>query len=645
MSGSSSSTLKVKVASGDAFDVREFFADEGLSRLFQVTVIALCRNPNVDFEGAVGKEASLTVITGSSERRWVGVCNELEQVGTEDTGASTYRISIVPKLWLATERRNYRMFQQASEPDIVKKVLADHDIQPALKLDAAAYKQRKYRVQYGESDFDFISRMLEDAGITYYFDPSGESKLVLCDAPQSNPPHGSPIPFLEKPSLGRGPYATGVRVSRRIKPNKYTIRDHDYRRAPDYELKGTATGQGTSVESRLERFHYVPGAFLFQSAEGDDTPAADDKGKTRALESEGKLIAQKRLEAQRGPASGIRFGTNVHELAPGTVMSIQDHPRSDIAGKHLLVLESTFSGSHEGHWSQQCWAQSSAAPYRPLLTTAKPKAYGTESATVVGPKGEEIHCDEFGRVRVQFHWDREGKMDEGSSCWIHASQPWGGAGYGAVNLPRVGQEVLVQFLAGDPDRPVIVGRVFTNQQKVPYKLPDHKTQSGWKTCSTENTGGYNEIMFEDEAGKELVHIRAERDLTRLVRHDENITIGNDRDLVVGRNLSKRVAESEREVTGMNRSMTVGGDLATDIDGSTTTKVAGCYTIRIKRSGEGEETGASGLASISVQGEKIVLATGQGATITLEGKTVTIEGDDILLRANSSIKAKPPVEPG
>lgn len=637
MSGTATSNLKVQLASGDAFDVREFFADEALSHPFQVTVIALATSPDVDFEGAVGKEASFTVHDRTADRKWVGICNELEQVGTADTGASTYRISIVPKLWLASQRRNHRMFQQLSEPDIVKKVLADYQIEPELHIDQAAYRKRKYRVQYGESDFDFVARLLEDAGITYYFRTDGRSELVLSDAAHANPP-GAPIPFRDNPSLARGPWTTGVRVSRRIRPNKYTIRDHDYRRPADYDLKGSATGEGTAVETELERFHYLPGAFLFGSSEGDATPVADDKGKTRALESEGALLARKRLEAQRGAASRIRFSTNAHELAPGTVTSIQGHPRTDLADRPLLVVASTFSGTHEGYWTQHCEAQSAAVPYRPPLSTPKPKAYGTESATVVGPKGEEIHCDEFGRVRVQFHWDREGSMDDGSSCWIPTSQPWSGAGYGAVNLPRVGQEVLVQFLAGDPDRPVIVGRVHTNQQQVPYKLPDHKTQSGWKTCSTGKTGGYNELLFEDEASKELVHLRAERDMTRLVRHNDSVTVGNDGDVVIGRNLSKRVAESEREVTGMNRSMTVGGDRAADIAGNDTTRVAGSYTVRVTAGDDG-----SG-ACIAMEGEKLVLKTGRGATITLDGKTVTIEADDVQLRALSSITAKPPITP-
>ncbi len=178
------------------------------------------------------------------------------------------------------------------------------------------------------------------------------------------------------------------------------------------------------------------------------------------------------------------FETNVIDLSPGMVMSLLDHPRSELGpGEKLLVLESTLSGNIDS-LTHAVEVKSAASPYRPPLRTPKPKAMGVESATVVGPKGEEIHTDEFGRVRCHFHWDRQSKMDEKSSCWIHVSQSWAGAGYGTTHLPRIGQEVLVDFLGADPDRPVIVGRVYTDLEKTPYKLPEHKTQTGWKSNST-----------------------------------------------------------------------------------------------------------------------------------------------------------------
>jgi type VI secretion system secreted protein VgrG len=268
---------------------------------------------------------------------------------------------------------------------------------------------------------------------------------------------------------------------------------------------------------------------------------------------------------------------------------------------------------------------------------------GAESATVVGPPGEEIHCDEFGRVRVHFHWDRESRMDDSSSCWIHVAQPWGGAGYGAICLPRVGQEVLVQFLGGDPDRPVIVGRVFTNLQKVPYKLPDHKTRSGLRSSSTHATGGFNEIMFEDEAGEELFNVQAERDFQMLVKHDGTSTVANDLNLTIGKNLTKRVSENEREFTGMNRSVTVGVDRSTRVESNDTTSVGASYTLRISKDDSGD--GAGECTTVTVSERTIVLSTGEGARIILEGKKVRIQGETIELEGSSSVTSKPMVVPG
>jgi type VI secretion system secreted protein VgrG len=195
-------------------------------------------------------------------------------------------------------------------------------------------------------------------------------------------------------------------------------------------------------------------------------------------------------------------------------------------------------------------------PYYPPVKTSKPKTQGVESATVVGPPGEEIHTDELGRVRVHFHWDRESKMDDNSSTWIHVNQPWGGAGYGGTNLPRVGQEVLVDFLGGDPDRPVIIGRVFTALQTTPYKLPDNKTQSGWKSNSTGNTGGYNELMFEDAQGKELVRMQAEKDYKGLIKNDASTHVGNNRSHTTVGNNTETVQKKENLTVMGSRAITV-----------------------------------------------------------------------------------------
>ncbi|MGK4007953.1 type VI secretion system tip protein TssI/VgrG [Sorangium sp. So ce1036] len=602
---------EAQIASGDAVDVRHVEVSDRMSALFEVRVVAVSDNPDIDFEAVVGQPMRLAV-HGAHSRTWTGICNHLRQVAVEERNLSTYELTLVPSLWLATQRRNHRMFQHRSEIDIAHQLLDEWGISPELRL-AGTYKKRKYRVQYGESDYTFLCRMLEDAGVSFYFDGSGgESRLVLDDGPHRNA-RRSPIAFRDNPTEADREHVIDVHVGRRLRPGKYTVRDHDHRRPAVYKLMASAAGAG-GVEERLERFHYVPGAFLYESDKGESTPAADDRGKYRADESEGAALAQRRLEAKRASAREITFKTNALDLAPGTVLSFLDHPKTELGpGVGLLVLESTLVGDLPGAWQHACKAVSAEVPYRPPLRTRKPRAQGVESATVVGAPGEEIHVDELGRVRVQFHWDREGRMDDGSSCWIHVSQPWSGAGFGGTNLPRVGQEVIVDFLGGDPDRPIIVGRVYTSLQRTPYKLPDDKTQSGWKSSSSPETGGYNEIMFEDAAGRELVRVQAERDLHKKVKHDESMIVGNDRvsaighdeEQTVGNDFMKQVGNNAREVVGMNRSRAVGNNETVEI-GST-------QTIRV--------------------GDRLEIVCGKSVIVLERSGKITIAGTDITVHSS------------
>ncbi|MBK8258931.1 MAG: type VI secretion system tip protein VgrG [Polyangiaceae bacterium] len=550
-----SNRLALQVASGDTLDVRRFTVSEQMSQLFDVSLVAMCANENLDFDAIVGQKATFGLTEAGGERKWVGVVSELSQVQTEgsETGLSTYHLRIVPSLWFTTQRRNHRMFQQLSDLEIAEKLLAEWEIKVKKQL-TGTYKKRKYRVQYAESDFAFINRMLEDAGITYYFvEQDGECVMVLSDAPQKNEPRELPLPFRDSGSDLPGSFATRVRVAQKVRPGKYTVRDHDYRLQPSYNLAKSADGKRVPIEEKLERFHYNPGAFLFRAEKGDETPNADDKGKSRSDEKEAELIAKKRLDAKRSDAKVVQFDTGATDLQTGTVFRFMDHPRADLGSdKPWLVVSSLFSGAHDTDWTHHCEARGAESDYRPPIVTPKPKVSGIESATVVGPAGEEIHTDEFGRIRVHFHWDRESKMDDNSSCWIHVNQPWSGSAYGGVNLPRIGQEVIVDFLGGDPDRPVITGRVYTNLQKVPYKLPQHKTRSAWKSDSSPGSGGFNEIMFEDLKGRELVWQQAEKNQRRLVKNDEVITIGNDRAKLVKANETETTVANRTEVTNQNR---------------------------------------------------------------------------------------------
>ncbi|EYF02648.1 type VI secretion system Vgr family protein [Chondromyces apiculatus] len=633
-----SGNMHASIGSSDAIDVREFSVQESMSSLFAITLVVLSDNEAIDFDTVLGSPGRFQLRSGSHERSWTGLYRHIEQVGAEQEGLSTYRLTLVPELWLATQRRNHRMFQQLSELDIALLLLDEWSIPTRVKV-TSSYKKRKYRVQYAESDYTFLCRLLEDAGISFYFAPAGDgtTEFVLSDAPHREERREPAIPFRDDVSLQHGEHLTRVRVAQQVRPGRYIMRDHDYRRHPTNQPLSSAEASSVAVEKRLERYHYTPGAFLFGTDKGDATPSADDRGKTRVDDAEAALLAQKRLEAKRASARVCTFETNALDLAPGVVMSMEEHPRPDLDPSHkLLVVETTLEGTSVGAWTQRCEARSGDLAYRPPLSTPKPRALGAESATVVGPRDEEIHTDEFGRVRVHFHWDRESQMDEQSSCWIHVSQPWGGSGFGGINLPRVGQEVLVEFLGGDPDRPVIVGRLFTNLQKVPYKLPASKTQSGWKSSSTNKTGGYNEIMFEDAAGQELVRIQAERNLSKLVKNDETITVGHDRtkvvknneDITIGKNLTKHVKVSEREVTGVSRNIVVGVNRSAQIGGVDSTMVGETHVVMVAPPGESLPESAT---SMLVKHKKIVFSTGAGAKITMEGAKITLSADMIYVK--------------
>ena len=627
-----SNNLEVTIASKDALDVREFSVHQSMSDMFTVTVTALSSNPDIDFEAVIGQEGSFTLHGRSVDgqpRTWTGIVSEFHQLRAESQGLTAYHLVIVPKMWLASQRRNHRMFQNKTELDIAHDLLKEWGVDTEKKIEGQ-YKTRKYRVQYGESDYAFLSRMLEEAGISFYFTEKDKKTVcVLSDAPNRNDERSKKIAFRDEPGTTDQEHVTVVRISRHVRPGKVTLRDHDYRRPADRPLGASAASGG--VEEQLESFHYVPGAFIFETDKGEATPFADDKGMHRADEGEGAKLTEKRLHASRSDASVASFNTNVIDLNPGTVMSILDHPQRELGdGKKLMVLESRIDGRANEDISHYCEVRSADKPYHPPMRQKKPKAEGVESATVVGPAGEEIHTDEFGRVRVQFHWDREGKRDDNSSCWIHVSQPWGGSGFGGSNLPRIGQEVIVDFLGGDPDRPVITGRVYTNLQKTPYKLPANKTQSGWKSNSSPSNGGFNEFMMEDKAGSELLRMRAEKDMKTRVNNDQQSSIGRHRSDSVEGNDRETVAGNQNHNVDGNKSSTVGkdeiasilGNLISMAGGERVMQTIGSFVSQALSHSISSQTGTTisvgssmihiGPDSIVIQSPKVLLNPGESA---------------------------------
>lgn len=717
----------------DSLSVRRFAVHEAMSSLFSVSVWARSPNDDIDLEGIVGKPASLRIQSGAAHawlggvRRFEGICSTMHQQRVEPSGLSTYQLQIVPHLWLLTQRRNSRLFQHQSIPDMVEKLLREWHIEHEMRIDRPSHPRLELRTQYGESDYDFLSRLLEEAGISFFFadDPKKGAVLVLSDAPQSGPlREAGPVRFTDQPNE---PYlydhATGLVISHDVRPGKVTLRDFDFRRSPTYKLFG-ASDAPKNIEERLEQYHYAPSSFMVEKAVashlpggipaiplggplgslantaaadivshvpgaaavkgitdaalsgglaakaeqaaaqkvgkmvGDKVEAAvqhevdkiagkaghvlgdiagdiagnlagkalgglagkaasmlagavgrlfgDDKGAARADEKHGVRRAVQAAEAIRTGRKRVQFETNAVDLAPGMIVAISGHPHRELgADKKLLVTSFMMEGTPGDAWSMSAEGVFSDAPYRPALRTPRPAIQGMQSAIVVGPKGEEIYTDELGRVRVQFHWDREGTHDDNSSCWMRVSHGWAGGGYGMIAIPRVGHEVIVAFLEGDPDQPVVVGRLYNSATRPPYDLPAQKTKSTWKSDSTPGSGGYNEIMFEDARGRELVYVQAEKDMEKLVKHDEAMAIGHNQSVSVGNDRTATIGALDSRLVGVEH-----------------------RTTMVQHGGDGKSGGDGGGAKIpptqiTMVDRRIQFTTGE-ASITLDGPNITLE---------------------
>jgi type VI secretion system secreted protein VgrG len=618
----------------DSLSVRRFAVREALSSLFEVIIEAVSPSEELDLGAIIGRAAAFRLAAGTKllepqARLWTGVCSHIELTQVEPTGLSTYHVRIAPRLWLLTQRRNYRAFPHLSIPEIIDRILAEWRIEARWKIDRAAHPTLELRTQYGESDYAFLSRLLEESGITFYFeDAAGEAgRLVLDDRPHAGEPHpGAPVPYSDKPDqVAERAYVTRLRLAHDVQPGRFAIRDVDFRRNPEYRLLAQVSA-GHPVDDQLEQYHYLPGAFLVEGGSRSDTPIADIQGIARHDERAGKLLAERSLEAARSIKRMVTFETNLVELSPGVAFTVDHHPRAEFGvDKKLLVAELSLEGAVSEAWKVTGRAVFADVPYRPARRTLKPQVHSVQSAIVVGPKGEEIYTDEFGRVRVQFHWDREGKFDDSSSCWIRVSQGWAGGGYGMLALPRVGQEVLVGFFGGDPDQPVIVGRLFNQTAPVPQRLPERATATTWRSQSSPGGQGWNEITFEDQAGREQIYVQAERDYEKLVKANENLVVGGER--------SRKVGGSETVTIGDDQFVNVTGNRQVAVGGDEQVRVAGTYAVN---AGPPEAATPAGL---EIQDRKITLTTGE-ATITLEGPNITLDAAaSILLSAAADITVR------
>ncbi len=578
-------SMRVSTVLGkDVLLLAGFEGDEAVSMPFRFTLDLVSDNLNIKSTQLLGTAASVTLeLPDGSERVINGRISRFTQLGRARDLAS-YRAELVPWLWFLSLSSDCKIFQNLSPLDIVEQVFKGLSYTDFEVQCRGSYAPREFCVQFRESNFSFVSRLLEEEGIFYFFKHSADKHvLVLADqstafAPCAGQPRASVVE-MTGPWEG-GDAITSFETEEAVHTEKVTLDDYDFEQ-PTLALQTSVSGTGQG-----EIYEY-PGHYTTNSA--------------------GDRYARLRLEALETWGEVARGTSTCRAFTSGTRFDLKSHFRSDanktysfIKIHHRGLAGGTLTGTERAEEYENSFV---AIPYdavfRPPRTTPTPRV-GTQTALVVGPSNEEIYVDKYGRVKVQFYWDRKGKKNEQSSCWIRVSSGWAGKNWGMIQLPRIGQEVVVEFLDGDPDEPVIVGRLYNGTQMPPYDLPANSTQSGIKSRSSKGGGASdsNELRFEDKTGSEEVYFHAQKDLDAVVEHDETLKVGNDRTIEIANDDTRTVKGQDKltvtkdqtiEIESGNQSITLqaGNQKVTLDEGNQTILLtAGNHQLKL---GEGNHT--------------------------------------------------------
>ena len=617
---------------GEDLLFRSLHATEALGRLASYDLQLLSPRADIDLDEILGQNVTLTLVLEDDRSRHVnGYVTRFSQGGR--SGRFTcYSATVRPWLWFLARTSDCRIFQEMTVPQILEQVFADHAVAEVRTDLIGRYRTRSYCVQYRESDFDFISRLMEEEGIYYYIEHGkGHHTVVLVDATGKHAaaPGCETLPFVSleqavRPGLHR---ITGWSIDREIQAGVYAHDDYDPER-PGVELRTRKSMVRRHQRGDYEIYDY-PGRYLQRE--------------------DGTHLAGIRIDELATRFETASATTHSPELTVGATFTLQAHPRAD-QNREYLVVSAEYdltAASHEAagqtvasEYQCRVRALSTAQQFRPARTTRKPFVQGPQTAVVVGASSDGVHTDAQGRVKVQFHWDRYGKKDENSSCWVRVSSPWAGKGWGVLHVPRIGQEVIVDFLEGDPDQPIVTGRVYNAEQLPPFDLPAGALVSGTRSRSAKGAG-YNEISMDDTAGDERITIHAQHDLSTTVQHDETHTVATGRQTVsVKGDAALAVQSGHRSVTvesGDYKASAVGvnigastlatfhaphavvhgtdqchvGSKAVTVNGTTMLDIVG-PKINV---GDGE---------IRISGTKITIA-GPAGSVVLDDTGVTIEG--------------------
>lgn len=645
----------------DVLVLRRFSATERLSQPFTITVDALAQDGPIDFIPQLGTPAVIQMqaaAVAGVARYFSGILFEARYTGAENDGAH-YQLVLKPWFSLLAGNLNLRIFSEMSVKDIFQKLVTDAGFSAAYQWDAAGKcSKRPYCVQYRESDFSFLSRLMEEEGIYYYFehDDSGHHIMHLCDDKgQHSPVSGlATTPYITPDGSGRSGRPPHLwRWDEHVQPGplKVTLRDYNFIK-PSERNEEKAAGE-SSAKAEQSELYDVPGGYAIYANEDPDIAHVGESAKPYATHRLDAARAERQLYFGQGDAFALACG---HKFKLSKYPDDRLNAEYLIVGAtHLMDTEQFRSGGGGGEMRLHVDVEGipAATQWRAPLRTPKPVVAGPQTATVVGAKGEVINTDKYGRVKVLFHWDREGKGDGKNSCWVRVSQAWSESTFGTMMIPRVGSEVIIDFLEGDPDQPIIVGRVYNPNTDVPYTLPANKTRSTWKSRTVGKSGsydeaenpppsenGYNEVRFEDEGGKEQFYMHAQRNMDSWVRLDQTHTVGRDVAMRVGRNRATNIKKNEtvtvetgdetREIQKGSRHTKINkaDELTVETGDSTTTISSGNYTVNVN----------SGKVLITSPQEILLKVGSNTLKLSQQGLDVDVMTVNINAQMNATVKA-------
>lgn len=597
---------------GEALWFRQMTGSEALSSLFEFDVVFHSKTIGLKAKAMLGKDVTLKIETqgGRGVRFLSGICTRFCSGGREGE-YHIYTAKLRPWLWLASRHSDCKIFQRKDVPKIVTEVLGKYGFPLTNKL-KKTYRQWDYCVQYQETDLNFVMRLMEHEGIYFHFEHAqGRHTLMLSDDVSCHAPlPGKPV--IKLYGVGSAKVVEEEHFSyweavEDISSGEYITDDYDFEK-PRGDLKTKRKNPFGHAHDAWDRYMW-PGGYV---------DVAD-----------GEQYAGVRHESLASEHERTEGRTSVRTMAPGYLFRLEHNARADQNREYLSLATRYYfrdnartsagsGGEGDADWHISVVSQPTSIPFRPQRETPKPVTSGPQTAVVVGPAGEEIYTDKYGRVKVQFFWDRYGKKDENSSCWIRVSHPWAGEKWGFIHIPRIGQEVIVDFLGGDPDYPMITGRVYNADQMPPYSLPDNKTVSGIKSRSSKGGGdqNFNEIRMEDKKGSELLYIHAEKDMETRVEHDEKRQVDNNRATTVD----------------VDDTRTVKGNDKHSITGTQSTDVTGKHSLTVKASSDTTVTG-----KISVSSSTAMEVTAPKTTVSTTTSSVT-SGTTTLMLGNATVTA-------